>query len=216
LAGVPLPLFNGNNLICFRGGRTVFANLDFKLDQGDALILRGPNGSGKSSLLRLMAGLSQPQDGLLNWNDVPILFDLENHNSRLHFVGHQDPVKPVLTVRENIQFWTNLRLGARIINTPVSALKILGISHLENVYGGVLSEGQKRRVNLARILTVHATLWLLDEPTTSLDQKAEKNLIDAITQHRSEGGMVVISSHVANIATNARELDLGQFQENSL
>jgi heme exporter protein A len=162
-----------------------------------------------------MAGLSQPHDGILKWNDVPILFDLEGHNSRLHFVGHTDPVKPEFTVRENIQFWTDLRLGARIINSPTSALKKLGISHLENVFGGILSEGQKRRVNLARILTIHAPLWLLDEPTTSLDQPAENNLIDAITEHRSEGGMVVISSHVTNIVTNARELDLEQFQVNT-
>jgi heme exporter protein A len=215
LAGVPLPLFNGNNLVCFRGERTVFAKLDFSLDQGGALILRGANGSGKSSLLRLMAGLSQPLEGLLKWDNVPILFDIEDHNSRLHFVGHSDPVKTVLTVKENLQFWSKLRIGSRIINSPASALKKLGISHLENVHGGILSEGQKRRVNLARILTTYAPLWLLDEPTTSLDQTSEKNLIDAITEHRSEGGMVVISSHEANIATNAQELDLGYFQASS-
>ena len=215
LAGVLLPLFNGNKLVCVRGERTVFAMLDFKLDQGDALILTGPNGSGKSSLLKLMAGLIQPYNGQLKWNDVPISFDIEKHNSRLHFVGHSDPIKPVLTVRENLQFWSDLRPKNHVINSPASALKKLGISNLENVRGGILSEGQKRRVNLARILTVNAPLWLLDEPTTSLDQTAKKNLINAITEHRSNGGMVIISSHVANIASNAQELDLGYFQANT-
>ena len=215
MAGVPLPLFNGNDLVCIRGERTVFSGLDFSLDQGDALILKGANGSGKSSLLRLMAGLSQPHNGFLKWNGKPISYDMEDHNSRLHYVGHSDPVKPILTVRENIQFWSNLRPKNLIINSPTTALNKLGISNLENVNGAILSEGQKRRVNLARILTVQAPLWLLDEPTTSLDQKAEKNLIDAITAHRSNGGMVVISTHVSDIVSNSQELDLGNFQANT-
>jgi heme exporter protein A len=210
-AGVPLPLFTGTNLVCFRGGRTVFKNIDFALEQGEALILRGPNGSGKSSLLRIMAGLSQPQKGCLKWEDDPISFNPEAHNSRLHYIGHSDPVKPVMTVSENIQFWANLRSGKINNDTLTSALKRMGISHLEGVHGRFLSEGQKRRVNLARILATHAPLWLLDEPATALDRTAEKNLIEAITEHQYRGGMVVISSHVANVVNNAREIDLEKF-----
>ena len=211
-ARVPLPLFTGNDLVCFRGGRTVFAKLDFSLEQGEALILRGPNGSGKSSLLRLMAGLSQPQKGCLKWKEKPISVDPEAHNSRLHYIGHSDPVKPVMTVGENTRFWAGLRSGGSSNDTLTLALRKLGISHLRDVQGRFLSEGQKRRVNLARILTVHAPLWLLDEPATALDQTAEESLINAIYEHRARGGMVVISSHVANTLTDAQEIDLGQFR----
>ena len=207
-----MPHFTGNDLVCLRGGRTVFAKLGFALKKGEAIVLRGPNGSGKSSLLRLMAGLNQPHQGCIKWGSNPIVADLEAHNSRLHYIGHSDPVKAVMTVSENIKFWTNLRPGNKIINSTTSALEKLGISHLKNIHGGILSQGQKRRVNLARILTVFAPLWLLDEPTTALDQTGEVNLIDAIAEHRAKGGMVVISSHDANFATNAHVLDLRQFQ----
>jgi heme exporter protein A len=207
-----LPLFTGTDLVCFRGGRIVFAGLGFALDPGEAMVLRGANGSGKSSLLRLMAGLSQPLEGTIAWESEPASDDPEAHNARLHYIGHADAVKPVLTVAENVRFWTSLRPGSGDGDTLASALAKLGISHLADVPGRFLSAGQKRRVNLARILAAHAPLWLLDEPATALDRAAEQNLNDAITEHRAGGGMVVISSHAADTMADAREIDLGKFQ----
>ncbi len=121
-------------------------------------------------------------------------------------------MKPVLTVTENICFWSSLRRSSGDGDTLASALAKLGISHLADVPGRFLSAGQKRRVNLARILAARAPLWLLDEPATALDRAAEQNLNDAITEHRAGGGMVVISSHAADTMADAREIDLGQFQ----
>ncbi len=203
---------SASDLTCYRGGRTVFAGLRFAISPGDALMLRGANGSGKSSLLRLMAGLSQPLEGSLRWADESISSDPEAHNARLHYIGHADPVKPVLTVAENISFWTSLRAATGDGDTLPSALGKMGIGHLADVPGRFLSAGQKRRVNLARIMATPAPLWLLDEPATALDRAAGRNLDDAIAEHRAGGGMVVASSHATDTMAGAREIDLGQFQ----
>lgn len=208
-----MPLFTGIGLVCFRGERTVFAGLGFALAAGGALMLRGPNGSGKSSLLRLMAGLGRPLDGAIAWDSEPIADDVEAHNARLHYIGHADPVKPVLTVAENLLFWASLRGKDGVAESIQSALAALGIGHLAEVPGRFLSAGQKRRVNLARLLAAPAPLWLLDEPATALDQAATRRLDDAIAEHRAGGGMVVMASHAEAAPDDAREIDLGQFQE---
>ena len=206
-----MPQFTGADLVCFRGERTVFAGLSFTLEPGGALLLRGPNGSGKSSLLRLMAGLAKPLSGAVHWDGEDIATDPEAHNAHLHYVGHADPVKPVLTVGENLRFWALMKNGGGDSDVT-AALDQLGIGHLESVPGRFLSAGQKRRVNLARLLAAPAALWLLDEPATALDRAAVQSLDDAIQGHRSGGGMVVISTHAEAGQQDEREIDLGQFQ----
>ena len=208
-----MPQFSGTDLVCFRGERTVFTGLGFALTGGEALVLRGHNGSGKSSLLRLMAGLAQPLAGAIAWDDETISEDPEAHNERLHYIGHADPVKPVLTVAENLKFWTALRSADGVDAAISAALKQLGISHLADVPGRFLSAGQKRRVNLARILAAPAPIWLLDEPHTALDTAAMDSLDEAIAKHRSGDGMVVMSAHAQASPDGAREIDLGEFQE---
>ena len=195
-------------LICVRGERTVFSGLNFNLEAGGALVLIGPNGSGKSSLIRLMTGLLPPAAGRLSWNDEAISEDPEAHGGRMHYVGHHDAVKPVLSVAENVSFWTSLRGGAVDVMT---ALKIFGIAHLADVPGRFLSAGQKRRVNLARIFAAPAPLWLLDEPTTSLDKQTITALEASITAHRVSGGMVVISTHSDMNLENFQVLDLADY-----
>ncbi len=219
-----MPQFTGTDLVCFRGERTVFAGLGFALDPGGAILLRGPNGSGKSSLLRLMAGLARPFSGSIQWDGENIDTDPEAHNANLHYVGHADPVKPVLTVGENLGFWASMKSGGKsggkngggetdIESAVRGALGQLGIGHLESVPGRFLSAGQKRRVNLARLLAAEATLWLLDEPATALDRAAVESLDNAIQNHRSGGGMVVISTHAVAAQKDAAVIDLGEFQE---
>ena len=161
-----------------------------------------------------MAGLSQPLAGAVTWDNEAIFEDPEAHNHRLHYIGHADPVKPVLTVTENLRFWTSLRLAGGVGDAIHAALSRLGISHLADVPGRFLSAGQKRRVNLARIVAAPAPLWLLDEPHTALDQAAMDSLDDAIAGHRDSGGMVVMSAHAHASPDDADTLDLGQFQEN--
>ncbi|MCH7935881.1 MAG: heme ABC exporter ATP-binding protein CcmA [Proteobacteria bacterium] len=204
--------FTGTDVVCLRAERIVFEGLDFALEPGGALMLRGANGSGKSSLLRLMAGLGRPLSGTITWNETDIADDAEAHNRHLHYVGHADPVKPVLTVAENLAFWAAIRGEADAAGAAAEALKRLGIGHLANVPGRFLSAGQKRRVNLARVLTAPAVLWLLDEPQTALDNQALRSLETVIADHRQQGGMVVVSSHAEAGLKGAVTLDLGDFQ----
>ena len=205
-----MPSFSGQGLSCFRGGRLVFANLSFALQPGNALVLRGPNGSGKSTLLRLMAGLIQPLKGRIQWSDsdAGITDDPDLHYGRTHYVGHADAVKPVLTVTENVAFWARLRSPQSDV---AGAIDKLGIASLADVPGQFLSAGQKRRVNLARILAVPANLWLLDEPATALDVDAIAALCDAIAEHRAAGGMVVASTHQNLALTDHAVLHLSDY-----
>jgi heme exporter protein A len=198
--------FSGASLSCRRGGREVLTGLSFRLSSGEALILRGPNGSGKTTLLRLMAGLSQPTHGRMLWNGAPISEDLTTHGARLGFLGHLDAVKSAPTVRENLAFWAKLRSAdAAHIST---ALQAFGLSHLATIPGRVLSAGQRHRLALARLMVSNAPLWLLDEPTNTLDDAALNALRSVLHGHLDRGGLVVIASHGESMIAHARTLDV--------
>lgn len=191
--------FEGRRLTCQRGHRLVFTGLDFALSPGEVLVLLGPNGSGKSSLLRMMAGLLHPLAGIMLWDNVVVADDPDHHRGRLHYVGHLDAVKPVLTAEENLAFWAGLAGVADPQVRARQALAAFDVPHIAGVPGRYLSAGQKRRVNLARVLVADAPLWLLDEPSVALDRTAIGCLEQAIARHRAAGGMVVVSTH-ADIA----------------
>src|SRR5262249_36586036 len=144
----------------------------FALGPGDALLLIGPNGSGKSSLLRLMAGLLPPQRGWLEWDGIAVAEDPAAHRARLHLVGHQDAGKAVLTVHETALFWGGL--GGGDGGAADAALDRFGLAPLAGFPCRLLSAGQKKRLSLARLLAAPAPLWLLDEPTTGLDQASTR------------------------------------------
>lgn len=204
--------FSAENLTCIRGGRTVFTGLSFTLKAGGALLLVGPNGSGKSSLLRLMAGLNKPAVGNLKWGKEEIYDDPEAHSGRLHYVGHLDAVKPALCVYQNVSFWSSLMNGnSKNEEATMKALNTFGLAHLDKVPGRFLSTGQKKRVNLARILASPAPLWLLDEPNSTLDKETITSLESAISHHRKAGGMVVISTHSDIQLPRHQVIDLADF-----
>ncbi len=203
-----MSLFQGRSLTCVRGGRTVFANLDFAVSAGETLVLRGPNGSGKSSLLRLMAGLSRPAAGEMSWDGEPAE-DPEAHGARLHYVGHLDAVKPALTVAENLSVWVGLRGGDS--GGTDAALARFGLDRLAAIPARLLSAGQRRRLALARITATPAPLWLLDEPTVALDRGAVATLLAVIAEHCGGGGVAVVSSHVELGVARTATLELGDF-----
>jgi len=201
--------FAGNALACRRGDRLVFSGLDFSLADGAALILSGPNGSGKSSLLRVMAGLTPPLRGALTWAGVALGEDPAAHRARLHFIGHLDPVKPVLSVAETLAFWA--RLGGAARGESRAALERFHLGGLADLPCRFLSAGQRRRLSLARLMASPAPLWLLDEPATSLDDASIEDLLSAIAEHRAAGGMVVVATHHALALGAAETLFLDEF-----
>ncbi len=204
-----MTLFEGRDLLCVRGERRVFANLDFTVPAGGLLVLNGANGSGKSSLLRIMAGLLRPAQGALTWGGAPVGDDPEAQAARLRYLGHLDAVKPVLTAAENLAFWAALHGGGAA--EVARALATFDLTALAGVPVGMLSAGQKRRVALARLLAAPAEVWLLDEPTVGLDTASLARLGAAIADHRATGGRVVAATHTALEAPDAETLDLGAF-----
>ena len=199
--------FTGDNLACIRGGRLVFRGLSYALSPGDALLLTGANGSGKTSLLRLMAGLAMPIEGVIRANGVDVRDDLITYRANLHYIAHYDAVKSVLTVRENLGFWTSLHNGEDVD----AGLLAFDLSRLSEVPVRFLSAGQKRRLAMARLVAIKTGIWLLDEPSIALDTASLDALQTQIVDHRSRGGIVVASTHRELHFENAVTLDVSEY-----
>ena len=193
-----------SNLACTRGGREVFAGVGFAVASGQALIVSGPNGAGKSSLLRLVAGLVHMTEGQLS---------LEEGDSELtvgeqaHYLGHLDALKPALTVRENLAFWTQFLGGS--LSAPEPALAAVGLGAIAHLPAAYLSAGQRRRLSIARLIAVKRPLWLLDEPTSALDATAQAALAALMAGHLAEGGLILAATHGPIGLEHASELRLG-------
>lgn len=197
--------FTGEGLACRRGERRVFQGVAFAMAPGDALLLGGPNGSGKTSLLRLMAGLAQPEQGVITWDSGPIADDPAEHRARLHYIGHQEAVKLALTAEENLSFWADMRGAA---NGAADALRRFKLDARATWPARYLSAGERKRLGLARLLASAAALWLLDEPTTSLDAESTEILLTAIAEHRRAGGCVALATHAPLPLPGAQTLSL--------
>lgn len=199
-------VFEGHDLGCVRAGKIVFARLAFRVEAGGLLILRGPNGAGKSSLLRLMAGLILPAHGALLWNGEDVSEDADSHRSRAAYAGHDDALKPGLSVSEHLEFHAALRgtTGARIDE----ALASFGLAALAKTQARFLSAGQRKRVALARLIVAPSQLWLLDEPSNGLDARSVALLEATIARHRKEGGIVVAATHLDFAGADAATLTL--------
>jgi len=194
----------GNNLSCSRGGREVFASLNFSVSGGEALVVTGRNGAGKSSLLRMIAGLVHLAGGTLELdggeNEVTIA-------EQAHYLGHHDAMKPSLTVGENLKFWAHYLGG---IDLPIDlALEAVGLAPLINLPAAYLSAGQRRRLSIARLVAVPRPIWLLDEPTSALDVPSQNRLAELMRSHLSSDGMIVAAAHGPIGLERPRELQIG-------
>jgi heme exporter protein A len=195
------------NLVLERGGRNVVDGLSLRLDSGAALVLTGPNGSGKSTLLRALAGYLRPASGSVRISGAG---DDREPSEVCHFVGHLDGIKTHLTAAENLSFWATYLGGSMDLAARVEgALQRFALDPLADIPAGYLSAGQKRRLALARLVAAERPLWLLDEPTVSLDASSVEVLIAAINAHLAAGGMAVIATHVPMALVPVQQIRLG-------
>jgi heme exporter protein A len=188
-----------------RGGRILFAGLSFSVDGGAALLVTGPNGAGKTTLLRTLAGFLPPEAGQIRLDGGAAQSSIAE---QCHYVGHANAVKSSLTVAENAVFWGGFLGGAP--DRLEASLATFGLEALRDIPAGYLSAGQRRRAGLLRLLLAERPLWLLDEPTTSLDTAAQDMLAGAVNRHLAGGGLVVAVTHSALGFDAAQELQLGR------
>lgn len=180
-----------HRLTCLRGGRALFSEVSFQLGTGQALHLEGDNGVGKTSLLRIVCGLSPADEGQVTWqsSEHPVF------RSALFYLGHALSLKEELTALENLQ--SDAAMAGRVLSTPqaLQALERMGLRGREHLPLRVMSQGQKRRTALARLLASRAPLWVLDEPFVALDVAAVDVLRTLLADHLAQGGMVLFTSH---------------------
>ncbi len=194
---------SGHGLRCVRGGREVFAGLEFAAASGEAVAVTGRNGSGKTSLLRLIAGLLVPAAGMiaLDGGDGELTVP-----EQCHYLGHRDALKPALSVAENLVFWADFLGGDR--GDAAESLSTVGLDHATHLPAGFLSAGQRRRLSLARLLTIRRPVWLLDEPTNALDVTGQAMFGGLMREHLSRGGLIIAATH-APLGIDSRELRIG-------
>jgi heme exporter protein A len=200
-----------SKLECRRGDRLLFAGLDFGVESGTLLHVRGRNGSGKTTLLRTLCGLFAPESGEVRWKGDSIRDLAEDFRRDLLYFGHLNGIKGDLTGVENLSVSATLD-GDRVDSSAIwSALGRIGLSGFEDLPTRMLSQGQKKRVALARLILSRAPLWVLDEPFTALDVDAVDLLQRMIAAHVAAGGVAVLTTHQAVALTSgqARHLDLG-------
>jgi heme exporter protein A len=194
---------SGRNVRCVRGGREIFSGLNFEIQAGKALAVTGANGAGKSSLLRMIAGLLPITGGdiAVGAGDGELTLP-----EQAHYLGHRDALKPALTVTENLDFWRDF-LGGETTDAQAS-LAAVGLGHAAHLPAAVLSAGQRRRLSIARLLTVQRPIWLLDEPASALDDAGQKIVVGLMKTHLKDGGLIIAATH-GPLGIAAKELRIG-------
>ena len=180
-------------LRCIRDDRDLFDDLSFELNAGQLLLVEGRNGCGKTTLLRILCGIRAQESGTVHWCGEAIETLGALYHEQMAYVGHHDGLKRELTVLENIRLAQALgNPSSRPIESILDRIQLLGF---EDVPTAVLSAGQRRRLALSRLLATNSTLWILDEPFTSLDRRGIEIFSELMLSHIAEGGLVVMTSH---------------------
>ena len=206
--GASSPLLQARGLTCWRGARLLFEDLHLSLASGEMLEIHGPNGSGKTTLLRVLCNLRDPDSGEVHWQGRALPQQREAFLAALRYVGHQDGVKFMLTVRENLEVAARLA-GAGEVEP---ALRRFGLEPMADQPVRALSAGQRRRAALARLLLHSVPLWVLDEPFTALDEEGAMLMQELLAQQVGNGGAVLLSTHrpLVRGAPGHRLLKLGR------
>jgi heme exporter protein A len=184
---------SGQALTLFRGDRCLFQGVEFALKDGELLIVEGPNGSGKTTMLRAIAGLIEPDEGMIRWNDTNVKRIRQAFHASLLWMAHRPGFKGDLTLIENLRFEAGLR--TMTMSAAGHHLLRLGLATLTGIPFRALSAGQQRRVALARLILADGPLWLMDEPFTNLDAAGQDLVIDVLQEHLRQGGMCVMATH---------------------
>ena len=199
-----------SNLACTRGDHLLFSGLSFSLSAGELLQVEGANGSGKTSLLRTLCGFMMPTAGEVRWRGQSIRELDEEYYAEMIYLGHLNAIKDELNALENLRIGAGLAGCVVEDSQVIAALRRMGLRGRETLPVKVLSQGQRRRVALARLLFSNAPLWILDEPLTALDVGAVGLMQELIGEHLAKGGMVIYTTHqpleVAGVTTRRLSL----------
>ncbi|MFC5078240.1 Cytochrome c biogenesis ATP-binding export protein CcmA [Vibrio thalassae] len=201
-----------SKLTAIRDDRVLFENLSFSLQLGDLVQIEGRNGTGKTTLMRIVAGLGDKEEGDIKWNGEKIEFNREDYHQSLLFLGHQTGVKRDLTAFENLKFYQSIHAPNTSTEQIFSALTQVGLAGREDVPVAQLSAGQQRRVALARLWLSQQPLWILDEPLTAIDKQGVKVLEDLFLNHAEQGGIVLLTTHQDMFSDNPKlkKIKLGE------
>ncbi|NBO19381.1 MAG: cytochrome c biogenesis heme-transporting ATPase CcmA, partial [Proteobacteria bacterium] len=197
-------MFAVENLACIRAERLLFSHLGFSLQPGSLLLLKGANGVGKTSLIKILTGLGAPSEGKVTWMGENIAGNFDFRRD-MKYIGHKSGVKADCTVEENIAYWARMYGTTELIS---AALQFYDLQKFRHAYAGQLSAGWQRRVALARLIVVPCRMWILDEPTNFLDEEAVMLTATLIETRVTQGGIVVVASHIMNSAIAAHTLYL--------
>lgn len=200
-----------SNLTAIRDERVLFESLSFNIQPGELVQVEGRNGTGKTTLLRIISGLGERDEGSISWKSETIESSRDTYHQDLLFLGHQTGVKRELTAFENLDFYQSIHGNNTTREDIFQALTQVGLAGREDVPAGQLSAGQQRRVALARLWLSKQILWILDEPLTAIDKQGVKVLEALFLEHAQSGGIVLLTTHQDMFADNPilRKIKLG-------